>query len=171
MDTIRVGQITNADIYLNDNRLLGRVKEFEVPEFKYKIVQHEALGMIGMAELPSRAVEALKGKINFDYIDSELDSQMINPTKVHYWTMRTRVDIFDAQGLNRDKTHRRVMTIGAMFEQSSALKLKLGENTNREIQVSVISLVDKVSTQDVPLLEFDLFNNILRINGEDVWPD
>lgn len=168
---IRVGQITNAAVYLNSNLLLGRVKEFEIPEFSYKMVTHEALGMIGIIELPSRAVDALSGKITFDYVDPEVDMEVMNPTTVHRWDLRSRVDVFDAGGLNRDLTYRRTISIGAMFKKSDALSFKLGENVERPIEISVISLIDKVSNLSVPLMEYDPFNNIHNINGVPVWPD
>jgi len=170
-DPIRVGHITQADVYINGNRFIGRVKEFEIPEFGHKMVTHEALGMIGILELPSRAVEALKGKIIFDYIDYEADQMVLNPTKVHYWQLHSYVDVFDAGGLNADKSHRRIVTVGVMFAKSNGLSIKLGENVERELEVSVVSLIDKVSIVATPLLEYDVFNGIYRINGVSVWPD
>jgi Phage tail tube protein FII len=170
-DPIRVGHITQADVYIDGNRFIGRVKEFEIPEFGHKMVSHEALGMIGILELPSRAVEALKGKIVFDYVDYEADQLILNPTKVLYWQLHAFVDVFDAAGVNTGKSHKRILTVGVMFSKSNALSLKLGENAERELEVSVVSLIDKVSTVAIPLLEYDAFNRIYNINGVPVWPD
>lgn len=170
-DPIRVGHVTQADIYVNGNRLIGRVKEFEIPEFGHKMVSHEALGMIGILDLPSRAVEALKGKIVFDYLDYEADMMMLNPTKVHSWQLHSYVDVFGPGGLDTVRSHKRILTVGVMFAKSNGLSIKLGENVERELEVTVPSLIDRVTSLSNPLLEYDAFNGIYRINGENVWPD
>lgn len=81
MNPIQLGQITNGYLYLDDNKLTGRVKEFKIGEIGYKMVSHETLGQIGVLELPSRAVDALKATLELQYPDLELDARLKNPTK------------------------------------------------------------------------------------------
>lgn len=171
MDPIRIGHISNADVYMDDNRLIGRVKEFEIPEISYKMISHEALGMIAVLELPSRAVEALKGKITFDYVDHDAERLHLNPTVTRRWQLHSYIDIWRAGGLDRDKSHKLITTLGALPAKSGALGHTLGEAVNREVEISIPYLVHKISTSDVPLLELDVFAGIHRINGENVWPD
>lgn len=170
MDPIKVGHITNADLYLGTMRLIGRTKEFEIPEFSHKMVTHEALGMIGVLELPSRAVDALKAKVVFEYLDHDVERQVLNPTLTHRWQLHSYVDVFGADGLDRQKSHKLISNVSLMFGKSNGLSHKLGEMIEREIECSVTAFTQKVTSSDVPIIEYDVFAGIYRINGQDVWP-
>ncbi|MFG1409512.1 phage major tail tube protein [Xanthobacter sp. VTT E-85241] len=171
MDPIRIGHITNSDVYMDNNRLIGRVKEFELPEFSYKLISHEALGQIAILELPSRALEAPKGKITFDFVDHEVERLALNPTVVRRWQLHSYVDIWGADGLDRAKSHKLITSLGLLPTKSGALAHTLGEAVNREMEITVPYITQVISTEDVPLLELDVFAGIYRINGENVWPD
>ncbi|HEY9212060.1 MAG TPA: phage major tail tube protein [Ancylobacter sp.] len=171
MDPIKVGHVTNADVYLTNNRLAGRCKEFDPGDIGMKMVSHEALGMIGVIELPSRAIEAIKGKIVFDFIDHEVDRTTFNPTTLVRLALHSYVDVWDSEGLNRTKSHRLVTTIGVHFAKISGMGHSLGEAVNRELEISIVMMTQKVTTSEVPVLEYDVYAGIYRVNGENVWPD
>lgn len=170
MTPIQFGHITNADVYIDGNRLVGRVKEFEIPEHGYKMVEHEALGSIGVLELPSRAMEALKGKVVFEYLDQSVERLVLNPTRVIRWQLHSYVDVFGADGLDRSLSHKLITSLSVMLAKSNALGHTLGEAVNRELEVTITAMVQKTSNHDVPVFEYDIFNGIHRVNGEDVWP-
>lgn len=170
-DPVKLGHITQADVYLDGNKIVGRVKEAQFPEFSHKMVTHESLGQIGVLDLPSRAVEALKMPITFEYIDWELDRLIMNPTRANKLQFHAYVDIFGPDGLDTARSHKIVTSVTVFFAKSNAVSLKLGESANREIETTVTSMVQKVSTLSTPILEYDLFNSIYRINGRNVWPD
>ena len=171
MDPIKIGQITNADLYLNNNRLVGRVKEFDPGDFSIKVVSHEALGMIGVIELPARGIEAIESTITFDWLDHEVEREVINPTKVMRWAMHSYVDVFDASGLVTSSTHRLVTTVSVQFIGRSSFGHTLGEMVNHELECRTQAMTQKVSTSDVPILEYDPFAGVYRINGANVWPE
>lgn len=171
MDPIRIGHISNADVYMDNNRLIGRVREFEVPEISHKMISHETLGMIAVLELPSRVLEALTGKITFDFLDHEVERQTLNPTVTRRWQLHSYVDIWSADGLNREQSHKLITSLGVLPAKSGVLGHTLGEMVNRETEIRVVSLVQKVSTASEPIVEIDAFAQIYRINGANVWPD
>lgn len=171
MDNIRIGHITNADVYMDGNRLIGRVKEFEVSEVSYKMVSHEALGQVAVLELPSRAVEALKAKIVFSFVDHEVERLTLNPTVTRRWQLHSYVDIWGADGLDRTKSHKLITSLGCVFAKGGVLGHTLGEAVNRDMEVSVPFMTQKISTEEVPIFELDVFAGIHRINGANVWPD
>lgn len=171
MDRIKLGHITQADVYLDGNHIVGRVKEFDIPEFGHKMVTHESLGQIGILDLPSRAVDALKANITFEYADYELDVLFMNPTRANKIQLHSYVDVFGPDGLDRERSHKIITNLTAYFSKSDAMNLKLGESANRKIEATISSFVQKLSTRSVPIIEYDLFNSIYRINGENVWPD
>lgn len=171
MDPIRIGHISNADVYMDNNRLIGRIKEFEVAEISHKMVSHEALGMIGVLELPSRALEALTAKITYDFVDHEVERLVLNPTVTRRWQLHSYVDVWNADGLNRDQSHKLITSLGILPAKSGTLGHTLGEMVNRETEVRVVSMVSKVTINETPILEYDGFAQIYRVNGQNVWPD
>ncbi|MZQ57783.1 phage major tail tube protein, partial [Escherichia coli] len=44
---IEVNRITNANIYINGNNLLGRAEEIKLPDISMIMQEHKALGMVG----------------------------------------------------------------------------------------------------------------------------
>ncbi|KAA6404491.1 phage major tail tube protein [Candidatus Tokpelaia sp.] len=167
---ISLGHITNADIYLDDQRMVGRVKEFNVGEMAYKMVTHEALGMIGVIDLPSRAMDSLKATINFEYYEPELIAALYNPTKTCRFFLHAYLDKFDTDGLS--STSGRLVTMVKTYPSKQGERgHKLGENSEQSFEVTIAAMTQKLSTQNVPLFEYDLFAGIHKVNGKDVWPN
>ena len=50
---IQINRITNANIYLDGNNLLGRATEIKLPDVSLIMQEHKALGMVGKIELPA----------------------------------------------------------------------------------------------------------------------
>ena len=49
---IEINRITNANIYVNGNSLLGRAEEIKLPDVSAIMQEHKALGMVGKIEPP-----------------------------------------------------------------------------------------------------------------------
>lgn len=60
---IQINRITNANIYLDGNNLLGRATEIKLPDVSLIMQEHKALGMVGKIELPA-GFDKLEGKLN-----------------------------------------------------------------------------------------------------------
>lgn len=166
----KIGQITNADLYLNGEDVKGRVKEFSPGDIGHTEVEHKALGMIGVLKLPGRPVEAIDGKISFDWLDEALERVLMNPTKRHVIQMHSYVDVFDADGLNAEKSHTLVTHVGFHVIKRSGLTAKLGDAMAGEHAITITSFSQKVYGDSTPIVEFDIFAGIYKVNGEDVWP-
>ena len=52
---IEINRITNANIYVNGNSLLGRAEEIKLPDISAIMQEHKALGMVGKIELQCRS--------------------------------------------------------------------------------------------------------------------
>ncbi len=50
---IQLNRITNANIYLEGNNLLGRAEEVKLPDVSAIMQEHKAPGMVGKIELPA----------------------------------------------------------------------------------------------------------------------
>lgn len=168
--TVQTGSITNADVLLNGVDIAGRVMELDLGEFGYTEVEHKALGMIGVLKLPSRAVEAIEANIKYEFLDPSLKREILNPTKTHRLQLHQYVDVSGPDGLDIEASHTLVHHVGFRTMKTKKGASKLGENLEMENTISVTSLVTKVYGEEVPILEYDIFNKIHKINDEDVYP-
>lgn len=166
----KIGQITNADCYINEVDVCGRVTELDLGEIGHQEVEHKTLGMIGILKLPGRPLQAIEGKINFEWLDEEISRVIMLPTKVHRLQLHSNVDVFNGEGLARDQSHTLVTHLGFMTMKTGGSTAKLGENLAGEHDISIISFKQGVYGGDTPIIEYDGMNGVYRINGEDVWP-
>lgn len=171
MREIKIGQTTNADVYLDGNRLVGRIKEFELDKVGYERVTHEALGMVGKVKLPGRAMGPIDAKISFSWLETELMLKTAKPNEAVTLQFEKFVDIFDQGGLAAAEGYRIITTVTLLFAEESMDAFKMGDDPiGRELECSVIRLVVKSTETDQFIREYAPFENINRVNGEDVWP-
>lgn len=166
----KIGQITQSDCYINEVDVCGRVAELDMGEIAHQEVEHQTLGMIGILKLPGRPVQAIEGKISFEWLDEEVSRAILNPTKMHKLQIHSYVDVFDGEGLSSDQSHTLITHIGFQMMKTGGRTAKLGENLGQEHDISISTFKQSVYGGDTPIIEFDAWNNIYRINGEDVWP-
>ena len=166
----KIGQITQSDCYINEVDVCGRVTELDMGEIAHAEIEHQTLGMIGVLKLPGRPVQAIDGKITFEWLDEEVSRNILNPTKVHKLQLHSYVDIFDGEGLNTGQSHTLITHIGFQMMKTGGRTAKLGENPGQEHDISISSFKQSVYGGETPIIEFDAWNNIYRINGTDVWP-
>ena len=168
--SVKTGSITNGDVLLNGTDIAGRLMEFEFGDFDYEEVEHKALGMIGVLKNPSRVVTAIEETLKFEWLDPELKRQLMNPRDIHKLQIHQYVDVNGPDGLDVDASHTLVTHIGFRFMGVKKGTAKLGESEGLEVKASVQSFVEKVYGDETPIMEFDVNNNINKVNGEDVWP-
>ena len=166
----KIGQITDADLYLNGEDVKGRVKEFDPGELSNTEVEHAALGMIGVLKLPGRPVEAIEGKITFDWLDEDVQRSLLLPTVTNRIQLHSYVDVFDQDGLNAEKSHTLVTHVGFQMMKTALGTSQLGEQINREHTITITSFSQKVYGDAVPIIQYDGWNGIYDVNGEPVWP-
>lgn len=166
----KIGQITNADMYINDTDVRGRVAEFEFDDIGSTEVEHSALGMIGVLKLPGRPVEAIGGKIKFEWLDDEIERGLLNPTKRHKIQLHSYVDVFDENGLNTEQSHTLVTHVGFHVVKRGGFKSKLGDPIGTEHAITIPYFSQKVYGDATPIIEFDVFSGTYNVNGEPVWP-
>jgi uncharacterized protein len=171
LQSVKIGQTTNADVYLDGDKHIGRIAEFKLDKLSYEDVTHQALGMVGEAKLPGRSLEAIKAKIKFQWLETDVMLKTALPNKAVTLTFDKFVDIFGPEGVVEAEGYRIVTTVSLLFmdEQFDAFK-NGNDSIGRDIECSVIRLVVKSTETDTFIREFDIFNNINRVDGKDVWP-
>ena len=65
MAEIKINRVTNANMYVEGNSILGQVKEADVPEVKFMMSEHGALGLIGKMEFFS-GLDKMEGKVRWN---------------------------------------------------------------------------------------------------------
>lgn len=166
----KIGQITNANLYLNEVDLKGRVAEFDLGDFGSTEVEHKALGMIGVLKLPGRPVEAIEGKASFEWLDGDVEMMLLNPTRTLRFQLHSYVDVFDADGLNAEQSHTLITHVGCLPLKRSGVAGKLGEQMGAEHALSITYFMQKVYGAGTPIVEYDGFNQIYNVGGVPVWP-
>ncbi|PZU89117.1 MAG: hypothetical protein DI527_16425 [Chelatococcus sp.] len=170
MDTNKVGQLTNGDVYWRDNLCVGRFKACERPKIQYESVDHASLGMIAEFGAPSRQLKKMTGKLDLQFLDVDLLAEAYNPTIGIPLTLDAPVDIFGSGGLDISRGYRLTWHMTVMFGTTSSGGHKLSNDFSAEWEYSCLRFVEKASNKSVPLREIDVMAQVNRINGVDVWP-
>lgn len=161
--SVTINQITNANIYLDGNSLLGHAKVVKLPEIEIEQINHKALGMVGTVELPA-GVNALSGEIQWDGFYPEVLAKSYNPFKNVQLMVRANVQVFNSQGLAAEEPM--VCMLNAAFKKNPLGEYKPKEATEFTSEITVHSINQKVSGKE--LLFYDALANIYRVDGVDM---
>lgn len=163
------GQITDADLYNDEKELLGVVKEFKIPSMEITTIEQEGLGSVGVLKLPSRGLSALEGTLKLLYPEQSLLRAMNLPTKVVSFQLHEKLDIFNPDGFDEAESTVLITHVRAMFSKVEGGDSKKGEAREVDGEFSATYLMQRYVNSETPLFEVDLFNNIYRVNGKNVW--
>lgn len=157
-----INSITNANLYIGANSFLGKVKELTLPEGAAKMVEHSALGQIGMIDLPA-GFEKFEAKITWNsfYADALVQTGSI----FDFLTMQARssVKVYGANGLQQEVPL--VVTMRGSSKNLPAGSFKQNENVEAETNLNVTYFKLSIDGKDV--YEVDPVNNIYKVNGVD----
>ena len=162
MANIQINRVTNANIYIDGNCLLGTAEEIKLPDIDVKETEHKALGMVGTIQLPS-GFEKLEGNIKWNSFYHDIWLKLGNPFKPVSIQCRASVDAYSSQG--RGAQQALVCFITATFK-----KLPLGsfkQNDNAEFQSDYTATYIKQQLAGVDVLELDALANIFKVGGVD----
>lgn len=170
MDAVKVGQLTNADVYVNDNLCIGRFSQIERPKVEYERVKHASLGMVAEYEAPSRQLKALTGKGESQWLDPEVSRLFYDPTVAVKLTLDGYTDIFGQEGLLIAAGFRVTWHMTLLVTSTGTSAIKFGSDFKGEFEYSLSRFVETNSNDTVALREIDVMNQINKANGKDVWP-
>lgn len=168
MAAAKIGQITQADVYLDDKSMVGRFREFTTPDLEWQEVEHETLGQIAVLSLPGRPLKKLTGKMTIEYLDSDLYPRLYLPNVFLPFALHSYVDIFNSVGVDKDNSYRVVTSVTIAIRKVGGRAFKLGDRFEGECEWSAQRFVQGVPGQ-TPWVELDVINQVNRVNGVDVW--
>lgn len=163
MSNITVNRLTNANIYMNGNSLLGRAEQIDLPEIKFKQSEHKALGMLGTVELFS-GIEKLEGKVKWNSFYEDVYSTIANPFRRTDIQVRGSLEIYNSQG--RIGQQPVVVFLTVQFKKVPTGNYRQHDNVEAESDFSATYIKMVINGQDK--LEFDALSNIYKIDGVDV---
>ncbi len=160
---ISVNRVTNANIYINGNSMLGKCEEFALPEVKTKTGEHKALGMVGSLETFA-GFEKLEGKLKLTSYYYDVLSKLANPFKPVQFQARASMQVVEPGGVTAEVPV--VCLVTATFKTFPLGSLKQHENPEVEFQYSATYVKQIIGGE--PVLEFDVLANIYKVNGFDL---
>lgn len=163
MAKIEINRITNANIYVNGNSLLGRAEEIKLPDVAAIMAEHKALGMVGKIELPS-GFDKLEGEIKWNSLYKEVAKTVGNPFRAVQLQCRSSVETYGSQGRIQEVSLVTFLTV--MFKKAPLGTYK--QHDNAEFPSSFTATYVKQVVDGDEILELDYMANIFRIGGQDM---
>ena len=158
-----IHQIVNANTYMDGNSLLGKAKEFKLPDIEFEFIEHKGLGLHGTVELPA-GLNAMEGEVIWDSFYPEVRAKAYNPYKNVQLMTRSNLQVFDSRGLAAEEPLVTIMNVA--FNKTTGGSLKNKEATEHSDTFKIYSIKQTLAGKEV--LFVDVLANIYRVNGQDV---
>ncbi len=165
----RHARITNATVYLEDNSLVGIAREIQLPKLEWHEVEHESLGQVAVFKTPARALQALEGSITWEAIDPDIARRTLDPSRAITFQVHHEQDVWDADGFSAGESVTIVTIMRLLFKGGELEALKNSEQAGFQQEFTCTRLVQRVHSENTPLIEVDVFANSVKVNGEEVF--
>ena len=160
---IEINKLTNANIYMNGNNLLGRAEEVNLPQIKHKMAEHKALGMVGSAEFFA-GIDKLECKIKWNALYPNVLKECASPFNAVMIQVRASLETYNGTG--RIEEVPAVAFLTGTFKEFPMGNIKPQDNAEYETQMSVTYAKLVVNRQDI--FEIDVLQNIYKVGGIDM---
>ena len=162
MSKIQLNRVTNANIYVDGNCLLGKAEEIKLPDITAMMSEHKALGMVGKIELPI-GFEKMEGEIKWNSFYRDVWLKMNNQYSMVQLQVRSSVETYGAMG--RMQQQPLVTFLSVMFKKNPMGTFK--QNDNAEFSSSFACYYIKQQLAGEDMLELDVLANIYKVGGVD----
>lgn len=161
-----IKKITDANVYLDGTSFLGKAQEVSLPDLKFQMSAHNALGMFGKIELPS-GLEALEATIKMNGIYAEFQKLLADP-----YTSRTLVVYANQEtwtGGGRTAQEQVVITMVGTSKSTPLGSFKQHEPADASGVFAITAA--KLEIAGATIFDVDVLNNIFKVNGVDLLAD
>lgn len=163
MAKIQINRLTNANIYMDGNNLLGRAEEIQLPQIKHKMADHKALGMIGSAEFFA-GIDKMESKIKWNALYPEVLKKAANPFIAVQIQARASLETYNSMGKIAEVPA--IAYLSGTFKEFPLGNLKAGDNAEYETTMSVNYA--KLIVDGEEIFEIDILGNIYKVDGVDI---
>lgn len=164
MASITIKKISNGNIYVEGNSLAGKADEITLPAIKGTYNDHKALGMVSAIEIIN-GFDKMTGKFKWNSVYAELIKTFGNPFQYKKIQVRTNIETHDSSGLSEEQPGVIYMTI-AFKDVLPPITIKQNDGPELESEYNCRYL--KVEINGEKIIELDVFNNIMFVDGVDV---
>lgn len=161
--SVEINRVTNANVYLNGDSLLGRAEEVALPEIKQRLAEHKALGMIGTTEFFA-GIDKMLARIKWSSFYPEVLKATANPRKSVHLQIRSSAETYTAEGISQEVPI--VIHIHGQFATYPLGYFKQNDNVELAQNISVNYMKLVYNGEDI--LEFDALANIYKVEGTDI---
>lgn len=159
----KLNRVTQCNVFLNGNSLLGKTEEVTVGPVKYIMADHKAVGMVGVTEFFS-GVDKIDFKLKWNSFYNDVLAGIGNPMQFVDIMVRSSVASYDASGLNAE--YPLVIYAKVAPKDFPMGAFKQHENVDLESNFAVYYI--KIEENGVALFEFDALANVFSVNGVDI---
>lgn len=163
MAAIKVNRLTNANIYVEGNSLLGQAEEVNLPEIQNTLSEHKALGMIGKLELFS-GIDKMEASIKWNSFYPDTLVQFADPRKALKIQVRSSLESHDSSGLVSEVPC--VAFITGQPKNFPAGNFKQHDNVEATSKMTVTAY--KLEIDGRVIVEYDALANIYIVDGVDI---
>lgn len=163
MSKIKINRLTNANIYMDGNNLLGRAEEIQLPQVKHKMADHKALGMVGSAEFFA-GIDKLESKIKWNSLYPEVLKKAANPFIAVQIQARASLETYNSMGKLAEVPAIAYLT--GTFKEFPLGNIKPGDNAEYETSMSINYA--KLVVDGEEIFEIDVLENIYKVGGVDI---
>ncbi len=160
---IKIGRLTNANVYVDGGSMLGRVQEFQCPTVTFKQAEHQALGLNGTIEYYA-GIDKMEGSMKWTSYYPEYLKKMANPFQAV--RMQVRGNLEEYQGGSRVG-----QTPVVVFLTIQPKNFPLGnfvQHDNVELETSYGCTYVRMEIDGEVITEVDVEANIFKVDGEDL---
>lgn len=157
-----VKRMTQANVYLDNNSLIGKCEEVDAPDVMAIMVEHKALGM-DKFELPA-GLDKMEMRLKFNAFYGDILKLTANPYVSHNLQIRSSNETYVAG--TRTVQAGVIWHVRGQFKKMPGGKYKQMDNVELETMLTVTRL--KVEEAGQTLYEIDTMANIHIVDGVDI---
>ncbi len=161
---LEINRLTNATLWVEGKTYLGKVEEVNLPNPKYKLAEHKALGMQGVMEYFSGTEKMeMKLKLNAPYKD--IMKNLSNPLKRYNVMLRGHLETITNGARVGGVAY--VATMRCSPKDFPMGNFKQNDNVELEMNFTVFAV--KLEIGGEKIYELDQEANVMIVGGEDVF--
>ncbi len=160
---ININRLTNANIYVEGNSMLGKAEEITLPMIKAKYSDVKVLGLQSDIELPS-GFEKMSGKVKWNAVYQDVLGTFGLPYKTKQMQVRASLETYDSSGRTKEVSVVAFLTV-RFKDILPGLGIKSGDNPEQESEFSATYYRLEIDGQRV--IELDAMTNVFFLANED----
>jgi hypothetical protein len=162
MANVNVNRLTNANIYVDGQNLLGMCEEVKVARVKAKMAEHKGLGMAGTGEFPAGLdkLEATLKWVSFYDVSEILTG---SPYEAHEYQIRGNIETYGPMGIVAETPGAWYMT-GVVSDMGHPV---FKQHDNVEVTTTITVYHTEEWIGDLQIFLYDLLSNVFIVNGVD----